>query len=234
MAPKAQKRSLKTTRPRRNAARIAQERARKAPKRASAGRDDERSGSKRLVTTGRGNKKLPRKTPGRATRVRRREERTEVRRGRFLLLVGFMSVLGFTTVYLGETALETVQGLGEDGEALFDKIVDRLLDRDIPLVDTPKKRAPSKRAASRGKGLEQRPPLPQAKSEPKRPPEVRVEKLPSAPVPKTPRAELPAPSPVEYAREVKERPAPALSEADAARERAARIEALLEKVGVER
>lgn len=226
MAPKAQKRSLKTTRPRRNAARIAQERARRAPKRASAGRDDD-STSKRLVTTGRGNKKLPKKQPGRATRVRRREERTEVRRGRFLLLVGFMSLLGFTTVYLGESALETVQGLGQDGEALWDKVVDRLLDRDIPLVEPPAARAAP--AKPKPKGLEQRPPLPQRTA-----PVVRVEKLPSAPVPKTPRAELPAPSPVEYARAVAERPASPPSEADAAKERAARIEALLEKVGVER
>jgi hypothetical protein len=224
MAPKAQKRSLKTTRPRRNAARIAQERARRSPKRASSGRDDDDSTGKRLVTTGRGNKKVP----GRATRVRRREERTEVKRGRFLLLVGFMSLLGFTTVYLGETALGTVQSLGQDGEALWDKIVDRLLDRDIPLVEQPAARAPSA-PAPKPKGLEQRPPLPQRAA-----PVVRVEKLPKAPVPKTPRAELPAPSPVEYAREVGAAPASPRSDEDAAKERAARIEALLEKVGVER
>lgn len=225
MAPKAQKRSLKTTRPRRNAARIAQERARRSPKRASAGRDDDDGGKKRLVTTGRGNKKVP----GRATRVRRREERTEVRRGRFLLLVGFMSLLGFTTVYLGEAALNTIQGLGQDGEKLWDKVVDRLLDRDIPLVEKPAAPKPSAGKA-RAKALEQRPPLP----EKKKAPEIRVEKLPKAPVPSTPRAELPAPSPTEYARAVTTAPAPVKSEEDAARERAARIEAILEKVGVER
>lgn len=232
MAPKAQKRSLKTTRPRRNAARIAQERARRAPKRASAGRrDDESSAHKRLVTTGRGQKKVP----GRATRVRRREERTEVRRGRFLLLVAFMSLLGFTTVYLGDTALSTIQSLGQDGSKLWDKIVDRLLDRDIPLVDKPQPKVepkPKPKATTKAKSLEQRPPLPQ-----KQPAEPRIEKLPKAPVPSTPRAELPAPSPVEYAKETGAAPtrkAPPRSEADAAKERAARIEAILEKVGVDR
>lgn len=232
MAPKAQKRSLRTTRPRRNAARIAQERARRSTGRGAGGRDNERSTEKRRVTTGRGNKK---KVPGRATRVRRREARTEVRRGRFLILVAFMAVLGFTTVYLGEAALSTIQSLGQDGGKLWDKVVDRLLDRDIPVGKKPAATKPDAakakpRAAPKAKALEQRPPLPQRK-----PPEVRVEKLPKAPVPSTPRAERPAPSPVEYARETGAKaPATTRSEADASRERAARIEAILEKVGVER
>ncbi len=240
MTPKAHKRTLKTTRPRRSAARIAQGRA---PKRASAGRDDDSTGNKKRVkgnakssasSTSRGRSGNKKKAPGRATRVKRREQRTEVRRGRFLLLVGFMSALGFATVYLGDAALGTIESLGKEGQttSLWEKIVDRLLDRDIPVVEkpTPKKQVKKVPAAARPKALEKRPALPQ-----KTAPVIKVEHLPRAPVPSTPRAELPAPSPVEYARKASADPRPSQPDAKAvAAERAARIEALLESVGVER
>lgn len=222
MAPKAQKRTLRTTRPRRNAARIAQERTgRSGGKRPSAGR------------SGKSADKKAGKEPGRATRVRRREARTEVRRGRFLLLVGFMSVLGFTTVYLGEAALNTFQGLEVDGKAtsLWDKIVDRLLDRDIPLVNqpAPKKPTPEKAKKAAAKTLVTKPALPE-----KKPAVVKIAKLPKASIPTTPRAELPAPSAVAYAKETSAgAPTTAEREKTAAASRAARMEALLQKVGVD-
>lgn len=220
MAPKARKRSLSITRPRRNAARIAQERTKSGARRPSSPRQ----------TNG--------KAAGRATRVRQREANPKVRQGRFLLLIAFMAALGFTTVYLGDAALRAFAHLDSSGQgaSLWHKVVNRLLDRDIPGLkpsEPPAKPkaptrnavAPKTRAPMTGRAA----PTPTG---PHRAPAAPLEKLPKVAVPETPRAELAAPSPSAYAESTGAANLRRGQDAAAARER--RMRALLDKVGVER
>jgi hypothetical protein len=220
MARKAQPRARSTTRPRRSSARIAQDRAgrgtERAPRKSSAAAAPKKAG----------------KGAGRGTLLRRREARPEVRRGRFLLLVGFMAALGFTTVYLGDLAYTAITKLDVDGQGstLWSKLVDRMLDRDIPTSERPAKALSP--AVTKPPAPVQRAPVVEVKALPPAP-KPKLEPLPRVALPKTPRADLPAPSPDEYARTLKE--APRLATREEAKEASRRrLDAILEKVGVDR
>ncbi|MFZ9887563.1 MAG: hypothetical protein ACO3JL_08675 [Myxococcota bacterium] len=219
MALKAQKRSISTTRPRRNAAHIAQERTKPSGRRQSPPRQ---SGGK---------------SAGRATRVRQREANPKVRKGRFFLLIAFMAALGFTTVYLGDAALRTFAHLdsGSHGASLWHKVVDRLLDRDIPGLKPTA--PPSKPQTPTRKPAVPKPRAPLAERAQPAPAKVQapaaaLERLPKVTVPETPRAELAAPPPSAYAEATGG--TSARRGQDAAAARAQRMRALLDKVGVER
>jgi len=151
--------------------------------------------------------------------VRKAEQKPSIRRGRFILLVGVMSLLGFVTVYAGDAALGSFAQLEEQGTSLWDKLVDRMLDRDIPRAGAPAKKKPT-------------PPKKVAKPAPKKavaPPKVvhKVESLPQVPVPDTPRAELPPPAPEAYRKVAPPAAAPRLPQNPRAR-----IDAILDRVGI--
>jgi hypothetical protein len=277
MAPKAQKtskRNRKTSRPRRSSARIAQERVRsrsrsapsEPPRRARSGAAAKKKSSRqpakktnrktqKKTTKAQPRKSPPRKRPAKrgGTKVRRlksREREPVVRRGRLVLWLVVMAVFGFGTVYVVDAAFRTLGSIEvSQGEqvSLWDKLVDRMLDRDVPRLVGDKPSAPKANVKPKA---EAKPPAANkpAPAEPTPAPRPKVESLPRAEVPKTPRADLPAISPDEYAKSARaaepgkaERakaepaqaePAPPRTREEAAEQSRRRIDAILEKVGV--
>lgn len=138
----------------------------------------------------------------------------------WLWLVG-MGLVGFLTVYTG-TSLQRVFNEGKlkayDAATLLDKLVDRMLDRDVPRRNA--KAAPAKAATAN----------PQ-KEAAKKTQSARVDE-PAAKVPETPRAEIKAEAPERYAQQ--SRSLHEVRQRNAARDNSrARIDAILQKVGLD-
>lgn len=143
------------------------------------------------------------------------------RKSRAWLWIAGMGLVGFLTVYTG-TSLQRVYTEGKlkayDAATLLDKLVDRMLDRDVPRKDA--KAAPAKAAQ------------PQAeKKTAKETQSVRVIE-PKTKEPETPRAEIKAEAPERYAQQ--SRSLHEVRQRHAARDNSrARIDAILQKVGID-